>query len=568
MCGVAATLSPAGGPVPESLTGRLRALAHRGPDGAGEVVIRLPWATVALGQTRLAIVDRRPIASPFRFPAVGVSLAYNGEVYNHRALRAELTNGLPWETDCDAEVVAHAWRTWGPACLERLNGMWGLVLVDEIRAEVFLARDRAGEKPLYVARHGGSLHVASEIKGLGVPLVAHEALPAYEALEFEEGDPEGRTLFRGVRTVLPGCSWHLRGQADVDREPTPWWTLPVPEAPDRPTSIREERDLVEEGVAVVREAVRTRATAEVPVAVLLSGGLDSAIVQAVARSERLYCVTFPEIDNLRDARTAARGRDVQAVTFDAAGALSALRPVAWHLDTPATWTSLGLWHVAQAVHRDGGVVVLSGEGADELFFGYARYRALSHLDRLAADPVLAAYGPLLQHLLGSRAVVLGRLFRRQNTRAVTAFLEDIVDRHGLGRSLVEDAARVDWHSTFSVLLRMADRMLMAHGLEGRCPFLDPAVIAWAARVPDGLKIDARDCKAILRRVATALGVPPAIAYQTTKRGLAVPWPTWFPAPGPRGPWDRAGYARDAAIAWRTAFGLEVDGAAAMQAAPA
>lgn len=563
MCGIVAGLGPAAA-VRDAFAAAdpLAILARRGPDGAGVATVELPGGRLlVLGQTRLAVVDRRTLPLPFRFRGTGgLLLAYNGEVYNAPSLRAELSDGLPWETDCDAEVVARAWRRWGPGCLERLNGMFAFALYDPgdevYQARLFLARDRAGEKPLYWTLHGGALFVASEIKALPVPLVEGPC-PELDAFEFDCGRS---TPFRGVFSLPPATC----ALVDVAEDPPtvcdrPWWCLPDPaedtgEAPAGIARAEAVRDLAD----LVADAVRIRLPSEVPLAVLLSGGLDSAIIQAVARAEHVYCATFPaHIDNAGDALLCTFGGELHGVTFGLDNVLADLDRVAYTCDTPATWTAVALHYLYKAMRADGHVVALSGEGADEAFWGYSRYRALWHIDRLEADPVLRGYAPLKAHLLGGReADLLGRLLCRGTSADARLTTREIAGRLGIvGQSLVANMARIDWHTTMQVLLRMADRAAGAVGMENRSPFLDVRVVEAAAALHPGLKIDERNTKAILRDVATRLGVPAAVAYSTTKRGLAIPWGAWTGAVGPRGTWDRSSFAEAMHHAWRTAFGL-------------
>lgn len=545
MCGFVCTVIPRSG----------HRLSHRGPSALGASGITLPWAHVTMEMSRLAVVDQRDIAVPFDFRAsCGVLLAYNGEIYNWRELRAELSNGRPWETECDAEVLARAWRRWGAECLGRLNGMFSFVLVDTLEEVVFAARDRAGEKPLYYAHVGTGWAFASEIKAL--PVVLEEApCETLEALEF---DCTERTPFVGVHALSPGHYVRL-SDAGLIRcfETRQWWAWPMGEC----NQTMRGPDAEDELLSLVTDAIQIRASAEVPVALQLSGGLDSAIVQAVAGCQRLYTVEFggDGIDNLTPARIAAQGGIPKAVRFTYEDMLRAFSKIAWHLDTPATWTAVCQWFMNQQIHDDGAVVVLSGEGADELFGGYARYRVLWGLDLPARDPVLREYGPLLGRCIGTTNEVMTRMLCRGSSREHHATAADLIARFGgLSASSVDVMQRVDFYTTMQVLLRMADRMSAAFGMENRCPFLDYRIMEFAARLPLSERIDAGNTKAILRRVALRLGVPPEIVHATTKRGLALPWARWTEE---RQEWARAAFAAFMRGRWREVFGLRPEGPA-------
>jgi len=552
MCGILARIHPGDAPpASDGPSSDLLRMGHRGPDGCGMLSCKLSWGTAVLGMARLKIVDQSDLQVPLTFVSLGVSLAYNGEIYNWRALREELSDGRPWldgwQTECDAEVVARAWRAWGPAMLSRFNGMWGLVLVDHHADEVFIARDRAGEKPVYYSDQGGVLHVASEIKSLGVPL-EEVRCDEVDALEY---DCLSDTPLQGVYALEPGHHLHLTG--DGMESSVRWWELP--HSPHRKGIDRDS--VIEDLAGLLTDAVRLRAASEVPVAVMLSGGLDSAIIQAVVKSDNLYCVSFPgEIDNLRFAKLASQGRQVREVTFGLDDLMDALPRVAWHLDTPATWTAVCQWFLTGAMAEDDIRVALSGEGADELFAGYARHRILWHLDRAAQDPLLATYGPTLDYLVGRKGALLGRLLDRSGGEHLPKAV-DLVDRFGQGGTLVESMARIEFHTTMQVLLRMADRMTAARSIENRSPFLDHRLMEWAARLPVEYKMDTHWTKAALRDAADRLGVPRAITRNADKRGLALPWAAWTKphSPGERGTWDRSSFARLMTDAWREAYGL-------------
>lgn len=535
----------------ESIADALGRMHHRGPDGQGAAVISMSWGQVALGAARLAIVDaKHGHQLPFTDGPSGVTVAYNGEIYNWRALRAELNDGTPWLTECDVEVVARAWARWGIKALDRMHGMFALAVADPHNHTVTLARDRAGEKPLYYAVRDGDLHFASEAKGLPIDLFEYPCVDM-DTLEF---DCLETTPFRGVRRLGPGELLVVH-DADAVTDPimSTWWSLPTEIDEGMTYNVAVNRTL---GLLVT--SVRERASAEVPVAIQLSGGLDSAIVQAIARSERLYTVTFPDdgLDNMQAASlaTAGAGNPIP-VSFGFDDLLVALPKIAYHLDSPATWTAVCQWFMAQQMAVDGIRVTLSGEGADELFGGYARYRFLCYVDAAAKDPILAAYGPMqARALAGDGSELLTRLLDRSAGRW-HGHARMLVDRFGgdLSRGLWPAMARVDWHTTMQCLLRMADRMNAAHSIENRAPFLSPDVIAHAMSMPNAHKIDGQWNKSVLREVARLLGVPKAITDETTKRGLLLPWDRWTKKNGEQRTFGRASFATRMRAEWREAF---------------
>ena len=546
MCGFTGVI----GPEVQAIKAGFERIQHRGPDAQGFWVGDLSWAKVALGQARLAIVDQRSLMVPYIYPSLGVVLAYNGEIYNWGELREELADGTPWESRCDAEVLARAWRRWGLACLDRFNGMFAFCLVDIESGVVLLARDRAGEKPLYWATRQGHLYFSSEIKGLACgPLEEVECLD----MEVFEFDCLEATPFKDVNALLPGHYIQLTGGTKAP-EPKCWWQPPR----DVDMSMGWEEACAKTEALLV-SSIRMRAQATVPVTAYVSGGLDSAIIQAVARLDHVfsYGSECPKFDAAGDAA-------VTVTMFDKDAAIRALPRIAWHLDTPATWSALAHWFLAKDTREHGFKVVLSGEGADELFGGYTRYRILWWVDQMRDDPNLARYGSLLDHMLAYDSDSSGDGFLvRMLDRSVTDTWEArerlenhtqaIIDRFGgNGRPMTPDMLRLDWHTTMQVLLRMADRMTMAHGIENRSPFFDHRLVEHAFRMPLKHKIDATSSKRVLREVARRLGVDTRIVDDKDKRGLSVPWNSWVGrrSAGSRGLYDRRAFADTMRSTWR------------------
>jgi asparagine synthase (glutamine-hydrolysing) len=293
---------------------------------------------------------------------------------------------------------------------------------------------------------------------------------------------------------------------------------------------------------------------------MVSGGLDSAIIQAAADrlglDPRRYCVTFPEIDNITQASLAADGRAVKAITFSKEDLLEVLPEVAYHLDTPATWTAVCLWYLCREIAADGHRVLISGEGADELFGGYARYRVLYWLDRMLKDPHLVpAYVPTILKTVGDPLTPAIRLLDRGGTAETAWRATELFERfRDLKRTLPMQFARVEYHTTMQVLLRMADRMAAAWSLENRCPFLDYRIQEFSTKVPDHLLVNEHENKSILRALARRWRVHPAITDERTKRGLAIPWNTWCPGTGE---WDRKSFAALMLNAWRQSLSRHV-----------
>lgn len=543
MCGIIGVIGPRA--FEYDLSIGLKKLHHRGPDAHGSEKIDLGWTKIQLGVTRLNIVDQREVQVPLR--SGNIVLAYNGEIYNWRQLRKDIGHAnASWKSHCDSEVVAKAWELYGDRTLAKFNGMFAFCVVDIQGKKITLVRDRAGEKPLFFAQHDGHVFFASEIKALPIPLEEVECLDQ-KIFEF---DCREATPFKNIWRLNPGCLIELRNDHNLARlKQTTWWA--PPEEVDESISFEEAADLLEEYLV---DAIRIRLPNEVGSTILVSGGLDSAISQAVAWRPKVYCCHFGNDGILDEAQMAGLGAEVIPVTFDLDLALKALPEIAYHLDTPATWSALAHWFLAKKIHEDGFRVVLSGEGADEIFGGYSKYRLLFGADNIREDRNLKNYGPSIDYLFGSSVDIVSKLVCRDPSLLEKAKLL-VKEFSREGRSAAEICSRLDWKTTLCCLLRMADRMTAAWSLENRSPFFDYRVIELGFKLPMNLKITNHESKHILREVARRVGVPRQIIDCKNKRGLVVPWNTWRQATGIRGTWDRSDFSQEMLKAWRVAFNL-------------
>jgi asparagine synthase (glutamine-hydrolysing) len=497
---------------------------------------------------RLRIVDQSDIPVPFRFPHLGVTLAFNGEIYNWKELRNSLSG--PWSTSCDAEVLAASYRELGiERALTSFNGMFSFILVDHCAGVVHAARDRFGKKPLFYAQQGESLYIASEAKALPIPLREISCL----ALDTLEYDVLEETPLENVKRLEPGCRLELSGGG---ASPKQWYELPQREAGSDPAELLDELE------ALLLDSVALRCKAEVPVALQFSGGLDSTLIlhacERLGLSPPLYCVTMDEIDHLSVARAAAPKAQIYPVRLTRESFFESLPAVVRALDTPATWTAGCLYQMDKQIASDGGRVVISGEGADELFCGYTRYRVLYWLDsynptRMLDDPKLAAYAPLIR-LAAAAPNPTATLLDRGGRADTLGQAERWLASYGGHGSLWGCLARTELHTTMQVLLRMADRMAATWSLENRCPFLDYRIAELSTRVPPDNLINERESKSILRDLARRWNVEPCVIDETTKRGLAIPWAVWEStgahAPASRGAWNRRTFADLVLSIWR------------------
>ena len=572
MCGIAGFVSA--GPALAAAEGetRLRAmiapLRHRGPDGEGV------WTDgrAGLAHARLAVIDLSAAAhQPMASIGGEVWITYNGEVYNFADIRRDLVSlGYRFKSRSDAEVVVNGWHAWGERIFSKMRGMFALALWDRRTRRLILARDRIGKKPLYWARSPTGLVFGSEIKALFAwPGVARSpdlgAIGHFLALQYV---PSPLTAFAGVRKLPPAHYLVIAAESDgslAASDPIRYWELPLP---DCGAARRKPAELRGELVERLAEAVRLRLVSDVPLGVFLSGGVDSSAVVAMmarigAGPIKTFSIGFADrrYDEARYARMVAQHCGTQhrelVVEPDAVAVLPRL---VWHYGEPfADPSAVPTWYVAEMARREV-TVALTGDGGDECFLGYRRYRAMQWLARLDCLP--PAGRAALAGLLGAappaiaRRLLLGRI-----AAAVRAppsdpaarylptleFFGDADKREGYGeamrgradpasvllapyfaaaQSLVGSANRADIHTYLpDDLMVKVDVAGMAHGLEARSPLLDHELVEWAVRLPVSVKM-ARGVPKALFKSAMEPYLPRAVLYRP-KRGFGCPIDRWF-----------------------------------------
>jgi asparagine synthase (glutamine-hydrolysing) len=563
MCGIVGIVSlDAREPVSAARVGRMRdALRHRGPDGEGTFA----EGPVGLGHRRLAIVDVAGGHQPMANEDSSVFIVYNGEVYNHAALRPDLEErGHRYRTRSDTETVLHLYEEEGERCVERLRGMFAFAVWDARRRRLLLARDRLGIKPLYYAVTEHELLFASEIKALlaaGLrPEMNTGVLPEYLANRYVSG---AETLFRNVRRLLPGHT--LSWSAIEGFRERRYWRLPPP---DETAAAGLEAQSVDLRLHL-REAVKSHLMSDVPLGLFLSGGIDSSGLLAlmaplVEGPVRTFSVGFAEekANELPYARLAARaaGAEHREVVVRPEDFWRELPRLAWHEDEPIAFPSSVPLYFVSRLARDHVKVVLTGEGADELFLGYNRYRVTAWNDRLGR-----AYGALVPRPVrdGARRAVeaLPPSARRYASRTFLAlppgpralfcdnfavfpeaFQRRLLADPGLlgardpyastlrcyeeaGGSTLDRMSRADLQTYLGRLLTKQDQMSMAASIESRVPFLDHELVEHAVRLPGRLKLRGLTTKAVLRR--TLEGIVPRPILERRKMGFPVPVDAWL-----------------------------------------
>lgn len=541
-------------------------MLHRGPDDSGE------WFSddgkVGLGHRRLAILDLSPNGrQPMRNDAEDLVIVFNGEIYNHHELRKELAaQGHVFRSHSDTEVLLAAYTAWDEGCLSRLNGMFAFAICDTRQRRLFLARDRAGEKPLYYRHSAATLEFASELKALlarpgssrRIDLVS---LDCYLAMGFVPG---GRCILDGYSKLPPGNALNFdlcTGKVRIWR----YWSVPDCQATAEPEG-RHEDELLQELESVLESAVGQQLIADVPVGILLSGGVDSSLVTALAvrRSPnvRTFTIGFPghgQTDETHHARLIARHFKTEHTELMAGPTTADLMPrLAQQFDEPMADSSMiPTWLVTNLV-RQYCTVALGGDGGDELFGGYPHYTRLLWLQqRMAHVPVwirrlaaqtaerclplgfgggnirtwLMAAGEDLDRDLPMIAGHFDAWSRRQlishGSRSGQA-AEDIRRKYlPLQTDLLQRATRMDFgeYLTEDILVKV-DRASMMNSLEVRAPFLDRRVIEFAfERVPSRLKATASDRKILLRRLASR--ILPREFNSQRKQGFSIPLADWL-----------------------------------------
>ena len=568
-------------------------LRHRGPDDAGVYESEFQARTgydavpgVALGHRRLSIIGVRTGHQPLANEDGTVWVVFNGEIYNFRRLRQRLEgSGHRFRTESDTEVIVHLYEDEGPDMLRHLDGMFALAVWDARRNQLLLARDRLGKKPLVYRHEPGRLLFASELKSIlevpGVPReIDPQSLDEYLTYQYV---PHPRTIFRGIAKLPPA---HYAVYRDGRLELGCYWQPDFNREEDRPYE-----EYVDELRQTLSDAVEARLQSEVPLGAFLSGGVDSTVIVGLMQRlsgepVRTFSIGFPvaEYDETRYARIAAEAFGTVHQEFRVEpDAVEVLDELVWHYDEPfADSSAVPTWYVSQLT-RQHVTVALTGDGGDELFVGYPRYRAVrlgEYFDRLpgvaAADagrPLLAetavqpaaeveappletvrrGAGPIARAAVPGLDFDLQRGPPRRNSTARSSWRRlpnaDPIEllwsaaARGAGRDPVTMISLTDLVTYLPCdLMTKVDIASMAHGLECRQPFLDHRLVELAMRIPVRYKFRRGRGKRILLDAFADL-VPRAIRRRP-KMGFGVPLDAWF-----RGP--LAGFARDVLLDPRT-----------------
>jgi asparagine synthase (glutamine-hydrolysing) len=562
MCGIAGWIAGPGSALTEdTLESMLQTIVHRGPDDRGTCRFRSAGTghEVFLGHRRLAIIDPEGAHQPMCDAASGLALTFNGEIYNFRELREELTRlGYGFVRDSDTEVLLRAYQHWESGVVNHLRGMFAFAIWDARNERLFLARDRFGEKPLFLCENGSGLYFASEIKALlrvpGVKVSVNlEAVWDYLAYRYVPGP---KTLFTGIRKLMPGttATWE-RGKLKEER----YWM-----APDRSPRCLQlpQRDTVSAFLSRLDEAVKLQMVSDVPFGAFLSGGLDSSTIVALMSRHnsrvKTFSVGFSEdsYSELDYADEVARhfGTEHHEIVVAHRDIIDRLPQLVAYRDAPVSEPAdVPIYLLAcEAAHSV--KMVLTGEGSDELLGGYPK-----HLAERFAQGYQLLPGCIRHRLIEPLAHALPYGFRRTKTAVTNLGIEDSRERYvrwfgALNRSERDrlstlrlngtsfpDAPPFDADSRSSALRRIlyfdqtswlpdnllerGDRMTMAASIEARVPFLDHELAAFVSSLPDRYRIRGLRSKWILREAGKQL-LPERILTRP-KVGFRVPINEWF-----------------------------------------
>lgn len=576
MCGIAGFLLPpshsAAGESHSSILERMgHSIAHRGPDGFG--FFHQPEQGVYLAHRRLSIVDISTGHQPMENEDGSLNIVFNGEIFNHASLRPGLEQaGHRYRSQSDTETILHGYEQFGPEIVTRLRGMFAFVIWDAASQTLFAARDRFGKKPFYYYSDGQFFAFASEIKALlahpSVPKLPHqEAFPEYLVFGYLSGE---QTLYRGIRKLAPGHWMRIRrSSSGLQIETKQYWDAPDC-SPDPSLSLDHCAKAVLQGL---EHSVQLRLMADVPLGSFLSGGVDSSAITALIRrnssgSVKTFSVGYKEaaFSELSYARQVAEflGTEHREVTVSREEFFSELPRLIWHEDEPIAWpSSVSLYFVSRLAAQDV-KVVLTGEGSDEIFAGYERYRwhmlnqkALSLYGVLpaAARRSIASWisstsllrAPLrrkLFHTFLGRDSSLESLYldnfygtfspeafanllpSQPSSQAYQSYLHFWNQRPHA--SLLSRLLFADQKTYLVELLMKQDQMSMAASIESRVPFLDHEFAAFAMSIPDAYKIQGNQQKFVFKKAVESL-LPKSIIYRP-KMGFPTPLRQWFNDP--------------------------------------
>lgn len=561
MCGISGFISKKRITV-EQLIAMNDTMLHRGPDDSGaEIFAAADGYSVGLAQRRLSIMDLSPLGHQPMHAADGrVSIVYNGEIYNFKELKQELS-GYPFRSQCDTEVILAAYEKWGIGCVERFNGMFAIALFDRETQELYLVRDRIGKKPLYYWKDGENLVFASELKPImacpGFPKkIDRSVLPTYL---YQQYIPEPDTIFENVKKLEPGMILRFCAQGG-DMENVRYWSIADSYQKGIADPVTDYGEAKEQLKSLLQKSVRRRMEADVPLGAFLSGGYDSSLVTALAQEAgsapvKTFSIGFAEkeYDESGYAAEVAKyiGTDHTSQVITEGDMLELVDSIPTYFDEPMADSSQIPSMLVAALARKKVTVALSGDGGDEFFCGYQMYEKLALAQKLdglggmvygaSRLPGIARLGLLEKLPFSVRTIAQNRDPRYKTQLCSDKYLSCVKALTGT------DEVRFDRETAYGVkdwqirrmlldmdtylpgdILSKVDRATMKYSLEARCPVLDRDVMEYSFRLPHSFKNHKGCQKYILKDIA--YDYIPKELLERPKTGFSVPMDKWLRGP--------------------------------------
>lgn len=561
MCGISGFISKKRITV-EQLIAMNDTMLHRGPDDSGaEIFAAADGYSVGLAQRRLSIMDLSPLGHQPMHAADGrVSIVYNGEIYNFKELKQELS-GYPFRSQCDTEVILAAYEKWGIGCVERFNGMFAIALFDRETQELYLVRDRIGKKPLYYWKDGENLVFASELKPImacpGFPKkIDRSVLPTYL---YQQYIPEPDTIFENVKKLEPGTILRFCAQGG-DMENVCYWSIADSYQKGIADPVTDYGEAKEQLKSLLQKSVRRRMEADVPLGAFLSGGYDSSLVTALAQEAgsapvKTFSIGFAEkeYDESGYAAEVAKyiGTDHTSQVITEGDMLELVDSIPTYFDEPMADSSQIPSMLVAALARKKVTVALSGDGGDEFFCGYQMYEKLALAQKLdglggmvygaSRLPGIARLGLLEKLPFSVRTIAQNRDPRYKTQLCSDKYLSCVKALTGT------DEVRFDRETAYGVkdwqirrmlldmdtylpgdILSKVDRATMKYSLEARCPVLDRDVMEYSFRLPHSFKNHKGCQKYILKDIA--YDYIPKELLERPKTGFSVPMDKWLRGP--------------------------------------
>ena len=529
-------------------------ISHRGPNQQG----LKNFGNVTLGMVRLSIIDNEKHAVPLTDISKNYAIVYNGEIYNHNEIRRYLN--YKFVTNSDTETTLISYIKNGINSFKEHNGMYAFAIYDRMKRETIIVRDKAGEKPLYFA-HGKDFFIfASEIKSLLTfvePKFNDESL-SYQAYEFTVGK---ETLFKNILQLEPGEFITVSHKPDnIKFKIKSYWKIwdNLIEIEDNERKIKKDlSELLEDSILL-----RTKNSAY-KYAAFISGGVDSSLIACIAKPDFLYTAhyNYKDFNELCYAKLVAKQlkKKLTVVKPTKEDFLHTREDIAYYLDTPCTWTSFTLWMLLKKAKEDGVKIIMSGEGADEMFAGYHRYHLLHHDEQIKNLEAMKQYSFLVNKYYGSPVERYAKLVNRTENiydTKVNKFLENLMSKffYKIKKDVIHFMGVNDFYTTMQVLLQMSDRLSMAHSIENRSPFLDYRLIQYAFSMPSKYKIRSGKTKWILKEISKKF-IPREISERIDKRGFSAPVNKWFKW-DKHGKYNRSIYKKMVFDDWKKVFGVK------------